>query len=111
MVQIFSALSLQHVDAESTLSAWSNATANEARSSRQPLGVMWGEVQRLADELDHMWCIGAIHGAEEILTGRLSSVMLLEYSFDPFSFEFKIEMITESARERFHLSAEHHCSY
>ena len=61
MEQVFRAISLEFVDADSAFAARADAAANDAGRSWKPLGVMRGEVQRLGGILDHVRSIGAVH--------------------------------------------------
>ena len=61
MEQVFRAISLELVDADSAFAARADAAANDAGRSWKPLGVMRGEVQRLGGILDHVRSIGAVH--------------------------------------------------
>lgn len=61
MEQVFRAISLELVDADSAFAARADAAANDAGRSWKPLGIMRGEVKRLGGVLDHVRCIGAVH--------------------------------------------------
>ncbi len=61
MEQVFRAISLELVDADSAFAARADAAANDAGRSWKPLGIMRGEVKRLGGMLDHVRCIGAVH--------------------------------------------------